>query len=90
MVRVTKIEALPYRPIGIGSGGYIVEGYVVIGKEVCPPKVGLPYYLERYERNGFKQYGQFRSSEVKKLDIINEDTTLITTLNSVYKIEYFK
>jgi hypothetical protein len=90
MVRVTKVEALPDRPNGIGSGGPIVEGYYVIGEEEYPPKVGLSYCLERHERNGVKQYGQFWTSEVKKLDIVNEDTTLITTCNSVYKIECLK
>lgn len=86
-VRVTKVQSLPDRPNGNGSGGEITSGYYVIGEEEYPPKVGMSYQLERFERNGIKQYGHFWTSEVKKLEVIDERTTLITTRNSIYKIE---
>jgi hypothetical protein len=87
-VRVTKEKALQGRPNGFGSGGEITEGYYIEGEESCTPKAGLPYLADRYIRNGIKQYGIFRTSEIKNIDIIDESTTIITTLNSVYKIEY--
>ena len=89
-VKVTKVESLPERPYGDGSGGPIREGYWVTGDEEYPPKVGLSYEIERYNRNGVVQYGRFWTSEVKKLDVLDERTTLITTRNSIYKIEYIE
>lgn len=86
-VKVTKVTSLPDRPIGSGDGGPIVEGYYVIGEEETPPKVGFSYAIERHERNGVKKFGAFCTSEVKKIDFIDEHTTLITTRNSTYKIE---
>ncbi len=89
-VKVTKVETLPDRPNGYGSGGPIVEDYWVTGEEEYPPKVGFSYEIERYVRNGVKQYGRFWTSEVKKLDVINERTILLTTRNSIYKIDYLE
>ena len=86
-VKVTKVEALPGRPNGMGPVSEVTDGYYVIGDEEDPPKVGCSYVIERFERNGVRQYGIFHTSEVKKLDVVDERTTLITTRNSIYKIE---
>lgn len=86
-VKVTKLEALPGRPNGLGVGEEITSGYFIIGDEEYPPKVGNSYIVERYERNGVVVYGEFWTSEVKKVDNVDEKTTIITTRNSIYKIE---
>lgn len=73
-VKVTKVESLPNRPVGDGSGGPIVEGYYVIGEQVNPPTIGESYTVHRFERNGVRQYGVFQTSEVDIFDRIDEKT----------------
>lgn len=87
-VRVSKVEALPGRPVGTSNSQPITEGYWIVGEELTEPKIGSLYTVLRQVRNGVESTGLFRTSEVKKLEDIDHSSTLITTNNSVYKIEY--
>lgn len=70
LVKLTKISDHIF---GNKHPNNINTGYIKIGIEMYPPKVGISYYLTN-----------FHTSVVTK--IINETTFI--TLNSTYKIEY--
>lgn len=90
-VQVTKLTRLPNRPNGdllaIDHIGSIEEGYTLRGY-MTPPKLGEPFRVDRYERNGVKAIGQFTTSPVQKIgDIYDDGTFCIETENSVYQLE---
>jgi hypothetical protein len=46
------------------------------------PKVG-----EQFNVKESKMWSKFTTSRIEKIDIVNENEMLLTTLNSVYKLE---
>lgn len=92
-IRLTKVTRLPDRPNGDllpadshTERGAIVEGYAIKGFYSEPPTIGKHFHVDRYERNGVQIQGMFSTSLVYGLHK-KDGYTLITTENSVYRME---
>lgn len=89
-IRLTKITRLPDRPDGdlytLDNWQPIQIDYTIKGHHSVAPKIGERFHVERYERNGVKILGDFSTSPVQSIEY-GEKTMLITTQNSVYKME---
>lgn len=72
-VKLVKLTDDFFKQVGEQHPNFIEEGYVEVGLEINPPKIG-----DRYCVNGFS------TSPVVK---INDDGTIKTTY-STYKLEY--
>lgn len=91
-IQLTKITRLPDRPDGdlytLDNWQPITEGYEIKGTYLVAPKVGERFNVERYERNGVKMLGDFSTSPVQLVEQQDEKTWLVTTENSVYRMEH--
>lgn len=89
-IRLTKITRLPDRPDGdihtLTENLPITEGYTIKGFAPDRPIIGKRFYVDRYERNGTSIEGAFSTSPVQGFDK-RDGYTLITTENSVYRME---
>lgn len=50
--------------------------------EFSLPKVGEPFAVKES-----KMWSKYNTSTIEKIDVIDENTMLLTTLNSVYKLK---
>lgn len=86
---LTKMTRLPGRPDGdlhtLTENLLITEGYTIKGFYSDPPTIGKRFCVDRYERNGEKIEGAFSTSPVQSIE--RGKVTLITTENSVYRME---
>ncbi len=96
-IRLSKIAAAPNAVFPSAEWHEHVQGedmhptksipidYWVEGELLAEVRIGGPVYIARDIRNGHKVTGLFSSSLVRKIE-----GDLITTGNSIYKIEYLK
>lgn len=63
--------------------GYWVQGFLIGEIEV-----GKQILLDRRIRNGIEVLGRFNTSPVKTIDKNIENVLVITTENSVYRVEF--
>jgi hypothetical protein len=89
-IRLTKITKLPDRPDGdlytLDNWQPIQVDYTIKGHYFVAPKVGERFNVVRYERNGASVLGDFSTSPVQSIEY-GERVVLITTQNSVYRME---
>lgn len=85
--RVKKIEQLPDRPVGVGSGGEINTGYEVTGYLFDIPVIGKPLEMFRYKRNDIETIGLFKTSAIKEIEKSDNGITL-KTQNSIYILTF--
>lgn len=85
---LTKLNNLPegiLDPNGAATGGVIHEGYSVKGYYTEGPKIGQPFTIFRYERNGVEVAGVMKTSPVVSINAL-ANIIQFNTQNSVYQL----
>lgn len=87
--KLTKLATLPNATVAPWGGrdlGPINDGYEVKGHYWVAPEVGSTFTIGRYESNGVKVEGFFRTSTVTEVTPGDGGVITFRTLNSTYQL----